>query len=149
MISFQVHGTPAPKGSPRVVTRGRGGIPLPYPRVLKDSPKTESWHAQVALQAMIAMRGRQMFVGRALRVGIGFQLLRPAGHYRKDGSLKPSAPSYPQVKPDLDKLVRATLDPLIGICFDEDSRIVQLDASKTYAPAGQGTGAGITVEAWG
>lgn len=133
-VTMYVRGTPAPKGSFRVITRARGGAPLAAPRVLKDSPRTDAWHALVkdaAVAAMADMR-RQVFAGIPLFANITFFLVRPNGHYGKRG-LRPTAPRYPAVKPDLDKLVRATLDPLEGVVFDGDSRIVRLIADKVYA----------------
>ncbi len=143
-IEFFVAGTPAPKGSFRIVTRGRGGKALPFPRVLKDTPKTEAWHAMVAHEAEQRMRGRVPFAGVALAVSIRFYLRRPEGHFSRNG-LKPSAPLWPAVKPDIDKLLRATLDPLEGLVFDGDSRIVVVDAIKHYAPLGRTSGAQIIV----
>ena len=143
-IVFRVIGKPAPKGSPRVVTKGKGGKPLPFPRVLKDSKATVSWHQAVAGTAEIAMRARAPFAGKALSVAVVFRLRRPKGHYGKKG-LRPSAPAYPAVKPDLDKLVRATMDPLEGVVFDGDSRIVLLNAEKHYADLGEAESATITV----
>lgn len=144
-ISLEVVGTPKPKGSPKVVTRGRGGVPLPYPRVLPDSPETASWAAEVGLAARAAMAELPMFVGQALLVRVVFRLVRPAGHFGKRG-LKPSAPEYPATKPDLDKLLRNTMDPLEGVVFDGDSRIVAFDARKVYCEPGEVAGALITVE---
>lgn len=143
-IVIRVLGTPAPKGSPRVVMRGRGGVPLKSPRVLKDSPRTEAWHSIVAYAAQEAMVGRVPFVGVALRVSVIFRLRRPWGHYGKKGLL-PSAPPYPSVKPDLDKLIRATMDPLEGVVFDGDSRIVETLSRKLYAELGEPEGAEIVV----
>lgn len=146
-ITLHVDGTPAPKGSPKVVTRGRGGVPLPYPRVLADSPATRSWAAEVASAARehMALELGAMFVGVALSVTVVFRLVRPAGHYGKSG-LRPAAPRYPATKPDLDKLIRATMDPLEGVVYDGDSRIVHFDARKVYCAPGEVAGADITIE---
>ena len=143
-IEMTVLGTPAPKGSPRVVTHGRGGAPLPKPRVLKDGPKTVFWHALVADEAQRAMESQKPFIEVSLSVEITFYLRRPKSHYGKRGLL-PSARPYPAVKPDVDKLVRATLDPLQGVVFDDDSRIVSLTAVKRYAELGKSECATIVV----
>jgi Holliday junction resolvase RusA-like endonuclease len=145
LVCIRVLGTPAPKGSPRVVMRGRGGVPLKSPRVLKDSPKTERWHEAVLAAAQAAILGLVPFVGVALRVDAVFGMRRPEGHYGKRG-LKPSAPPFPSVKPDLDKLLRSTMDPLEGVVFDGDSRIVQFAASKIYCVLGQPEFSEITIQ---
>ncbi|MEO8682853.1 MAG: hypothetical protein ABI665_27645 [Vicinamibacterales bacterium] len=92
-VAFNVLGEPGTKGSKRAVWTGKGGKRLDKPRVLDDSPKTKSWAAEVASHAMIAMSGRPMFIDTPLVVTIEFRLLRPAGQYRPNGTLKPSAPN--------------------------------------------------------
>jgi Holliday junction resolvase RusA-like endonuclease len=39
---------------------------------------------------------------------------------------------YPK-RPDLDKLVRAVLDSLTGVCYEDDSQVIRLRASKVWA----------------
>jgi Holliday junction resolvase RusA-like endonuclease len=38
----------------------------------------------------------------------------------------------PTVPPDLDKLIRAVLDALTGIAYEDDAQVVEIKASKTY-----------------
>jgi Holliday junction resolvase RusA-like endonuclease len=62
----------------------------------------------------------------------------------------------PCVRPDLDKLIRSTLDGLTsstdrkGImipgAFDDDAQVIAITAMKNYAPAGTVPGAWITIE---
>ena len=40
----------------------------------------------------------------------------------------------PIVRPDLDKLVRAVLDALTGVAYEDDSQVVRLSAAKQYGP---------------
>jgi Holliday junction resolvase RusA-like endonuclease len=147
-VRIDVIGTPKAKGSPKVITRGRGGAPRPYPLVLHDSKESASWAAEVGRAACAAMQGAAMFVGLALHVHVTFRLVRPAGHFGKRG-LKPSAPAWPSTKPDLDKLIRNTMDPLEGVVFDGDSRIAVFDARKVYCGPGEAPGATIVIEALG
>jgi Holliday junction resolvase RusA-like endonuclease len=51
---------------------------------------------------------------------------------------------YPTVAPDLDKLLRAALDPLTKTIFQDDSQVVHVDAWKIYTD-GQ---ARATFEIW-
>jgi len=39
---------------------------------------------------------------------------------------------HPTVKPDIDKTLRAVLDALTGIAYDDDSQVVSVAASKMY-----------------
>ena len=52
---------------------------------------------------------------------------------------------YPSVYPDLDKLVRSTLDALNKGVIDDDSRIVDLDAKKRYVTGNGFMGARIWI----
>ena len=38
----------------------------------------------------------------------------------------------PVVKPDLDKLIRATFDALTGVLFHDDAQVVSISAGKAY-----------------
>jgi crossover junction endodeoxyribonuclease RusA len=49
----------------------------------------------------------------------------------------------PWVKPDLDKLIRAVLDGLTDVAYEDDCQVVQIKASKSY---GQIAGVWIGVE---
>jgi Holliday junction resolvase RusA-like endonuclease len=149
MISIDVLGTPAPKGSVRAFFRPG----MKRAVIVKDNKGPQkSWDAAVreSARAIVGDVNAPPFVDAPLLVSIVFRIARPAGHYSKSGKnagqLMPSAPAYPRTKPDIDKLARATLDALIGTVFDDDSRIAQLLLSKVYAKPGQ-EGAAIEVEA--
>lgn len=152
MIRFEVLGTPAPKGSARAfMTRG------PNPRAFvvnsgskQNEAKLRSWDQAVRLAAAEAARlygvdpAAPAYVETAIRVIINFRLARPGSHWGKKG-LRPSAPPYPIVKPDIDKLTRATLDSMKGALYDDDARICEKIVTKTYAAPGE-EGANIIVE---
>jgi crossover junction endodeoxyribonuclease RusA len=111
--------------------------------------KLDTWDAAVRTSAInsIGQVGSPPFVETPLLVKIVFRLTRPAGHWGKGkhaGKLSTKAPKYPRGKPDIDKLARSTLDSLTGIIFDDDSRIVELTLSKTYALPGE-EGATVSV----
>jgi Holliday junction resolvase RusA-like endonuclease len=75
----------------------------------------------------------------ALRVHILAYLGRPKSHYgtgKNAGKLKPSAPRYPEVKPDVDNIVKFVYDALTGICWDDDKRIIGGESLKDYADDG-------------
>ena len=38
----------------------------------------------------------------------------------------------PYVRPDLDKLIRAVLDGLTGVAYEDDQQVVRLTAQKAY-----------------
>lgn len=145
-----VRGTPAPKGSSRAFLNRKSGRAQIAP---SGSPQNQAnlkgWDGAVR-DAAIAVFGAELtapkFVDVALDVRISFYLARPGGHWGKGknvGKLLASAPPFPRVKPDVDKLARATLDSLTGIAFDDDSRIAVLRVAKLWARPGH---EGATIE---
>jgi len=144
-IEFTVLGRPASKGSGRaILVKGRA-IHVPSASD-KNRRELTSWDTAVREAALRVVNGSEAppFVGTPLAVHLVFRLVRPADHWGKNG-LRPSAPVFPVTKPDAEKLVRGTLDPLIGILFDDDSRIVRQLVEKVYAAPGT-EGATIVVE---
>jgi len=70
-------------------------------------------------------------LGGALEVSVIFTVPRPKGHFGARG-LKPSAPAYPTVRPDVTKLLRAVEDACTGIVWRDDAQIVAQHAIKRY-----------------
>lgn len=146
-VTLTVKGTPAPKGSVRAFYKPG----MKRAVVVKDNNSAQrSWDALVreVASAKVGDTPFPPFVDKALKVTLIFHLRRPSGHYgtgKKAGTLKPSAPRFPRVKPDVDKLARATLDSLTGIVFDDDARIADLVVRKVWAAPGA-EGATIIVE---
>ena len=118
-----VPGVPAPQGSKRHVGNGR---------MIESSKHVGPWRERVALAAYNECPRP---IPGALRVSLLFTLPRPKSHYRTGRNshlLRETAPDHPIGKPDVDKLARAILDALTGIWWDDDSRVVSLDAVKIY-----------------
>jgi Holliday junction resolvase RusA-like endonuclease len=117
MIEFTVFGHPEPQGSTRAF------IPKGWKRpiITTANPKMKPWRQQISGAAFD-------LVGDVLEgpvsLTLQFFLAKP-----------PSAPKKrwaPEVKPDLDKLVRAVEDALTGILYKDDAQIVQVSATKAY-----------------
>lgn len=147
-IRIEVLGIPAPKGSYRaIMTRGARARAVLIPSG-SDSRKRNlaSWDQAVRIAAAEAAGpvSEPVFVDVALRVTMVFRMPRPRSHWGKRG-LASSATIFPQVKPDVDKLARATADSLTGIIYDDDSRIVEKRLLKVYADPGR-EGATIVIE---
>lgn len=145
-ISFDVLGTPAPKGSVRAFYKAG----MKRAVVVKDnSERQRSWDASVRDQALLVVgdRAEPVFVNTPLSIEIEFRLARPSGHWstKPGGGLKPSAPRFPAVSRfDWDKLSRSTCDALKGVLYDDDGRIVDAIVRKRYAQPGR-EGARITI----
>lgn len=133
-VTFRVEGmAPAPQGSKSHVGGGR---------MVESCREVKPWRLLVAQSAVVA--GVPLLRG-PVRMSVVFIFRRPAGHFRKDGSLKPSAPAHHAVKPDGSKLLRSTEDALTGLVFEDDARIVGCTWDKRYAVGDERAGALITV----
>ena len=124
-VSFTVYGLAAPAGS-KTLGYNSGGKAF----VRDASKRSAPWKKQVAREAALAMDGSPLLDG-ALRLGVVFTVPRPKGHYGARG-LRPSAPQYPTVRPDVTKLLRAVEDALTGIVWRDDSQVVWQVAWKEY-----------------
>ncbi len=87
------------------------------------------WRADIA-------RNAELFgfkpIASAVKVQLDFVMSKPKSAKR----------AFPSVKPDLDKLVRAVLDGLTGVVYEDDSQVILISASKTYGD-NQGVWIGI------
>ena len=143
-LTIRVNGTPAPQGSKRgFVVKGRVVM-------AESSPKVKPWRQDVAAAAAeAAIVALWMAPAGPIEVVTTFYLPRPRYHYRTGkhaGELKATAPVLVDKKPDLDKLVRATLDALTtaGVIRD-DAQIAHMSAWKIYANNGV-TGASVRIQ---
>ena len=138
-IAITVHGTPAPQGSKHAIVRG-GRAHL----IESSHDRVKSWR-QAVVDAALA-EDRQQIAGPA-EVDVTFRLKRPKSHYRTGRNahlLRDTAPVYPAGMPDLDKLLRATMDALTAAgLWADDAQVVKVTAAKTYGQPG----ADITVRA--
>ena len=124
-LEVTVEGSPVPQGSFRHVGNGR---------IISANPKLNSWRQTIADQASSQTPVR--LIEGSCRVELVFTLPRPK-------SVPIKRRTRPTTKPDLDKLVRATLDAIsleryVQILTD-DSIVTDLHAAKRYAdhtPAG-------------
>lgn len=120
--SFFVKGKPVPQGSMKFI---RPGV-----MIHSRSQDLAIWRADIA-------RNAELFgfkpVAVAVKVELDFIVTKPKSTKR----------AFPSVKPDLDKLVRAVLDGLTGVVYEDDSQVIMIKASKTY---GENQGVWIGVE---
>lgn len=130
-VTFCVYGTPAPQGSKRGFVNRSGGVSM-----VESSAKVKPWRQDVKHAALDFLAAGDPITG-PVRVDITFLLARPKGHYRtgkNSALLRDSAPEFPAVKPDVDKLLRSTLDALgeAGV-WKDDAQVVGANVWKLYA----------------
>lgn len=124
-LQITVEGTPVPQGSFRHVGNGR---------IISANPKLNSWRQTIADQ--VSAQTPVRLIEGSCRVDLVFTLPRPKSVTRR-------LRERPTTKPDLDKLVRATLDAIsleryVQLLTD-DSIVTDLHAAKRYddhTPAG-------------
>lgn len=124
-LDFFAPGIPRPKGSTKSFRHPKTGAII----TMSDNDKTKPWQATVALSAEVA--GAKMLDG-PVSIHVEFLLPRPKGHFGKKG-VRGSAPKFPTTKPDTDKLLRACLDALTGVCWRDDAQVILAVAVKVYA----------------
>lgn len=119
-ITIHVEGTPAPQGSKRAfVVNGRAVL-------TEMSKKVAPWRAAVAAEAR--RRGVETADG-PIRLDIDFRVPAP--------KTMPKGRWLPDVRPDLDKYLRSTLDGLkSGGVYNDDSQVCEIHACKFYGTPG-------------
>jgi crossover junction endodeoxyribonuclease RusA len=122
MDKFFVKGKPVPQGSMKFI---RPGV-----MIHSRAADLAVWRADIARNAELS--GFKPVSG-SVKVEIDFIFIRPKSANRP----------FPTVAPDLDKLIRAVLDGLTGVAYEDDSQVILIQATKTY---GQNTGAWIGIE---
>jgi crossover junction endodeoxyribonuclease RusA len=137
VICIDVLGLPAPQGSKRHVGRGI---------LVESSTKVGPWREAVVAAATNQGHANLMLEG-PVSVDVSFYFPRPKGHYRADGSLRDSAPFTHSTKPDIDKVLRSTLDALVqAAVIADDSRVQEVEVRKLYATSDRAPGALIFVD---
>lgn len=146
LIEFTVRGNPIPKGSLRAfMPRRKVGdrlVPTGHPVVVADNAKSLTpWLSAVKSAASTVMGDRDVLRGPVGLI-VTFVLSRPRSHYGARGLL-PSAPAYPVVKPDWDKLARGICDAMTGVVYADDNQIVTVALRKIYGET-PGVRVGVT-----
>jgi crossover junction endodeoxyribonuclease RusA len=127
MLTFFIHGVPAPQGSKSAYVRGGRAI------VVEGSSKAgrekhKAWRTTVTLSGIAARSDNEQLVG-PLHMRCDFVMPRPQS--------APKKLRWAAKKPDLDKLLRSTMDGLTdaGVWLD-DAQVVSLITTKRLADDG-------------
>jgi len=123
-FSFDIAGTPVPKGRPRVTRSGHVYTPQ----------KTREYENKIRKIAFVEMTGRKS-LQEPVRVCIEFFFQPPRSMSKKGRAALLEPPSVHAIKPDLDNLIKAVLDSICGyrLPISDDKLVAQLIASKKYA----------------
>ncbi len=123
VVTFGVHGDPAPQGSKRHVGGGR---------MVDMSKKFGPWRDAVeaaAVEQMLRLnRGEPMFPSGPVELDVVFAFRMPASAPKAD---REQGHAWRAKQPDLDKLLRSTCDALTASrIIGDDAQIVAMTASK-------------------
>lgn len=140
VLTFTVHGTPAPQGSKNAYRNQHTG----RIQQVESSKNVKPWREAVKHAAIDAILHREgtgdpfAILGGPVYVETTFTFARPKNHYRTGRNaelLRDSAPSFPisRGRNDIEKLVRATRDAMTdaGVWVD-DSQVVDERNRKVY-----------------
>lgn len=129
-LEVVAYGLPAPQGSKRHVGNGV---------LIESSKHVKPWREAVKHAALQAMAEQADWDRSVAAVGLHviFTLPRPKAHYGTGKTtrhqLRAGAPHLVHTKPDLDKLLRSTMDALKDAgCYADDQRVVQCYGLKSY-----------------
>lgn len=122
-LSFTIFGVPQPQGSTRAfIPRGWA-----RPVITTDNGKLKPWRQELSQTALIAMRetGAKL-ASREIPISIILTFV-----FEKPRSARKTA-VHKTTKPDLDKLLRAVLDGLTGIAYEDDSQVCECRVAKIF-----------------
>lgn len=130
-LRVTVHGTPAPQGSKRHVGNG---VMIESSKAVKPWREAVKWAALEVLERVPGVTWEPL--AGPVRVTATFAFQRPKSHYRTGKNahlLRADAPTLHAQTPDLDKIVRSTLDALVfaGVMRD-DKQVAHLEVIKLW-----------------
>lgn len=148
-LVITVHGTPAPQGSKRHVGNG---VMIESSKKVKPWREAVKWavlnqsdvchcgsliseHGPTENHSAVPIWGPPLT--GPVHVSVTFRFARPKSHFRTGANshmLRDNAPVFPSGRPDLDKVLRSTMDALgeAGV-FKDDAQVVLIGAGKVYA----------------
>lgn len=132
-VSFTVYGIVQPKGSARAFLPKGWTRPI----ITSDNPRLKDWESNV--RAAAQLYAETNFFDGPVSLELAFYLPKPKS--------APKSRTHCTTRPDLSKCIRSTEDALIGVLFRDDASVVDVKASKHYAPEGSAACAVITVRA--
>jgi Holliday junction resolvase RusA-like endonuclease len=124
VIRFTIFGRPQPQGSTKAFVFFDKNTGKHRAAVTSANPKLKSWRQEVSLVAKQAM---QSLGAMPRQVPIS---VIAVFYFSKPQSAKKSA--HKTTRPDSDKLLRATLDGLTGIVFEDDAQVIDVRVVKRF-----------------
>ena len=127
-VTFTVEGTPIGKGRPKFARRGNF--------VSTYTPtKTRDYEVIIAEQARLAM-GSSEPLKTPVAAYIYITVPIPQSYSKKRKAACLDGFERPCKKPDIDNIIKAFLDSMNGIVYDDDTQVVSLHSIKRYGSVG-------------
>jgi crossover junction endodeoxyribonuclease RusA len=121
-LTFTVFGTPQPQGSTKAFVHGGRAF------ITSANPKMKPYRHAIASVAMSALENQEEVPlvprPKAVEIVVEWTLAKPKSTSKRI--------TRPTKKPDADKLLRAVLDSMTGIAYEDDSQVVRVFAEKKY-----------------
>lgn len=127
-VMFAVEGTPVGKGRPKFARRGNF-VSAYTPTKTRDY---EALIAQAAKDAMSTAEPLKTPVAAYIYITVPV----PASYSKKRTEACLKGIERPTKKPDLDNILKAFLDAMNGIVYDDDTQVVSLHSTKRYGTVG-------------
>lgn len=128
-MEFTVDGEPQGKARPRF-SRVSGCAYTPA--------KTTAYENKIKAAFLVA-GGRRIPAGHYVRVAVEAYFGVPKYYSKKRRLACRENAELPAKKPDADNILKAVLDALNGLAYEDDKQVVSLTCKKKYAPDGEGS----------
>ena|SRR5215831_880943 len=130
-LTIVVDGKPVPQGSMTASYNRKLGVAHVHH---VQGAALALWRATIR-EAAKSAGAEQSALPITLRIAFGMP--RPKSHLTlKGGKYVVKMSHYydrPTVMPDIDKLLRAVMDALTGVCYYDDSQVIEVYVTKVYA----------------
>jgi Holliday junction resolvase RusA-like endonuclease len=142
-LEFFVEGDPIPQGSVKAF-KAKSGVVI---TTNDSSGRLGRWRGDIRSVARPLRPGGECLEG-SIAVAVDFLFTRPKSHFlpvtrsRPEPVLRHDVPIWHTQKPDVDRLLRAVLDSLTAVLYQDDSQVVICHVTKRW---GRSAGAVITV----
>lgn len=119
LSTFVIPGRCPTKGSTKSFAHPKTGkiVTLPMNASLKQWTVDARWQARAAKVPMI-------YKPHGVSMSVVIEFVKP----------KTAKQTTPTVRPDIDKLLRAVLDALTNVAYQDDSQVVSVTTAKVYGP---------------
>ena len=126
MLQFQINTKPLPKGRPRVTRSGVAFTPK----------RTRDYEAMIKTHCKQAMHDQEFKkTDKPVKVICEFFFGLPKMSKAKQAEALSGMAFRPKA-PDIDNLIKAVLDGINGVAFEDDRQVVELACTKHYSDEG-------------